>query len=330
MIEGMIAMLAAVVAPAASTPVLHDAAPAAETAPLERLSDRFTAVNDRAMRVTLPASVNGKGPFHFTIDTGADRSALSDRLATTLALPEGKVVIVHGIIGSEPVRTVKVDRLTIGTRERRGIAAPVFTEAALGSNGLLGVDALTGQALVLDFKRRRITMTRSDADRSDPDTIIVVGKSRFGQLILTDAHIGGKKIVAIIDTGAEGSVGNLEMRRLLLGSPTLRPNNSLLGVTGAEIPAENGYIPRMRLGGMTVNNMPLMFADAHTFRKFGVGDVPAILVGMDMLRRFDRVAVDFRRREVRFLIGDGGEAMAAAAKPGERRIASADAAVLAP
>jgi hypothetical protein len=80
---------------------------------------------------------------------------------------------------------------------------------------------------------------------------------------------------------------------------------------------------------MTVSNMPLMFADAHTFRKFGVGDVPAILVGMDMLRRFDRVAVDFRRREVRFLIGDGGEAMAAA-KPDERRIASADAAVLAP
>ena len=40
------------------------------------------------------------------------------------------------------------------------------------------------------------------------------------------------------------------------------------------------------------------------FHLFKLDDTPAILVGMDMLRLFNRVAIDFGRSEVRFNIGE--------------------------
>ena len=153
---------------------------------------------------------------------------------------------------------------------------------------------------------RSITFARAADDRSDPETITVTGRSRFGQLVLTDAAINGHKVYAIIDTGADTTVANPALRQLLLGTAELRfTGTQLVGVTGAVIPAENGSVPRIRLGGMTLTNMPVAYADAHTFKKFGVDKVPAILVGMDVLAGFERVAVDFKRRQVRFRVGDG-------------------------
>jgi hypothetical protein len=44
------------------------------------------------------------------------------------------------------------------------------------------------------------------------------------------------------------------------------------------------------------------FADAHPFKRFGLLDRPAMLLGMDTLRVFHRVSVDFAQRKVRFLL----------------------------
>ena len=276
--------------------------PADDAAP-----ETFATLRDRALRMTVATQVNGHGPYSFTIDTGADRSVVSDRLATELALPPSGAVLMHGIIGAQSVRTVTVDRLMVGRTERRGIDAPVLPEPSLGATGFLGLDALANQNVILDFKRHRITIARSPSDEpSDPDTITVTGRSKFGQLVLTDASIGARKVYAIIDTGAQTTVGNPVLRNLLLGSPVLKVTGAeLIGVTGSVIPAEFGSVPKIRLGGLTLSNMPIAFADAHTFKKFGVDKVPAILVGMDVLAGFERVAVDFRRRQVRFLVGEG-------------------------
>ena len=294
--------IAALSAALSNVPLTSGALPPDEPTP-----ETLATLRDRALRMTVATQVNGRGPYSFTIDTGADRSVVSDRLASELALPPSGSVLMHGIIDAQPVRTVTVDRLVIGRTERRGIAAPVLPEPSLGATGLLGLDALANQNIILDFKRHRITIASSHADDAgDPETITVTGRSKFGQLVLTDASIGTRKIYAIIDTGAQTTVANPVLRKLLLGSPVLRTTGAeLIGVTGSVIPAEFGSVPRIRLGGMTLTNMPVAYADAHTFKKFGVDKVPAILVGMDVLAGFERVAVDFRRRQVRFLVGDG-------------------------
>lgn len=278
---------------------------AADVPPADR--ETLATARDAAARMTLPAQINGHGPYAFTIDTGADRSVVSDSLATELALPAAGAATVIGIVGPQAVATVTVDRLRIGRRERRGIAAPVLPRGALGASGFIGLDALAGESVLLDFRHNRISLARSpeEAMVGDPEVIVVTGKSRFGQLILTDARIGKTKVYAIIDTGAQNTIGNLALRTLMGRTGALRDAGArIVGVTGAALPAESGIVPHIQLGGLTIGDMPIAYADIRTFRRFGVGDKPAILLGMDVLRSFERVAVDFRRREVRFLHGD--------------------------
>ena len=56
----------------------------------------------------------------------------------------------------------------------------------------------------------------------------------------------------------------------------------------------------LRLGGVLIKDVPMAFADVHPFKKLELSDRPAILLGMDVLRQFDRVAVDFPSKKVTF------------------------------
>jgi hypothetical protein len=66
--------------------------------------------------------------------------------------------------------------------------------------------------------------------------------------------------------------------------------------------ADYTQIERLDIGGVGFNNLPIAFADVAPFRKFGLTKVPALMLGMDALRLFRRVDVDFANREVRFAV----------------------------
>jgi predicted aspartyl protease len=272
------------------------------------VEETLATSTDTVQRMTVETHVNGTGPFGFTIDTGSDRSVVSDRLALHLRLAAGTAVTVYGIAGPSSVSTVMLDSLRVGQRERKGVTAPVLPERSLGSPGFLGIDQLRDQRVIMDFKRNRITIANSarEAMEGEEGVIVVTGRSRFGQLILTDARVGGIKVHAIIDTGAENTIGNLVLRKMMAKRGDIKGQmTSIIGVTGAELPAEASSIPHIKLGGLELAHMPIAYADVQTFKLFGIDDKPAILVGMDVLRGFERVAVDFKEREVRFRVGDG-------------------------
>ena len=46
--------------------------------------------------------------------------------------------------------------------------------------------------------------------------------------------------------------------------------------------------------------MFIAFADASGFKALGLSDRPALLLGMNVMRAFDRVSIDFAQRRVRF------------------------------
>ncbi|MBU2016891.1 MAG: hypothetical protein KKB67_10420, partial [Alphaproteobacteria bacterium] len=50
--------------------------------------------------------------------------------------------------------------------------------------------------------------------------------------------------------------------------------------------------------------VPVLFADASPFAELGMKDKPALLLGISALRIFDRVAIDFGRGKVDFLLPD--------------------------
>ena len=272
------------------------------------IRDRLAAARDMTDRMTVSVTVNGQGPFPFVIDTGADRTVISRELADRLGLKPGDPVRLNSTSGVALTPTARIDSLGIGTREVHGVDAPLLSAANLGAMGMLGIDSLKDQRIVMDFLARRLTVEPSHRERFGSNVIVVRAKSRLGHLVVVDAAIGGRPIFVILDSGAQNTVGNFALRDLLTrhrGEP-LKLDGSVISVAGGATPVGFLVAPEARIGDIFVHNLPIAVADLHTFDEFDLNDRPAMLLGMDLLRQFDRVAVDFHRKQVTFRLPDQG------------------------
>ena len=215
---------------------------------------------------------------------------------------------VHSISGAQRFQTVTVPSLSVTSTPVRNVQAPILKRGNLGAEGLLGIDSLQSKAILIDFAQQKIVVTpAADTPKlkaDDGDTIVIRARSRLGRLILADAAIGHRKVAVVIDTGAEHSVGNLAMRKAAVkrGKTDLLLPTTLYDVAGGTVPAEIAVVNDMRLGSVTLTGMPIAFADLPVFRQLGLDRRPAMLLGMNTLRAFDQVAVDFATRKVRFVV----------------------------
>ena len=260
---------------------------------------------DPTLRLTLPVMINGKGPFNFLVDTGSDRTVISRELAATLALGQGPSVTMNEITGVDDAKTVVIDHLAIGDRVIDHIEAPVLAAKDIGAAGILGVDALHNLHVVMDFKAMKMTSAPSQPEPFDGHTIVVHGRSRFGQLVLVDSKVHGVRVFVILDSGSQVSVGNPVLLKLLTGHETslgTRTTTEIVSVTGRKMTVELDDIPEANVGGIAIHNMPIAFASLPIFNHFGLTQQPALLLGMDVLSRCERVSVDLRRREATFTL----------------------------
>ena len=279
-------MLAFVNAPlAAQTPPLDPQVPPALV--------RTASLDDR---VTIPISIDGKGPWPFVIDTGSQRTVIARDLAQRLALPPRADVTILSMTGRSQVATVALPRLTFGAGVIDDIEAPVLEGEHLGAAGL---NFRSGTMDIADSGRRRTFPT-------DPDTIVVEARRKRGQLILLDSRVNGMRVNIMLDTGSHYSIGNLALRDKLLRkkrAPDLL-TATLTSVTGGTLIGEVGRIGSVALGRVNLTEVPVIFADASPFAELGMQDKPALLLGISALRVFDRVAIDFARGKVDFLLPD--------------------------
>jgi predicted aspartyl protease len=263
---------------------------------------------DPNMRMTVPVNIGTHGPYNFIVDTGSERTVISSELARTLALGPGERVIVHSMTEVSEIGTVILPRLTVGQRSINDINAPALARRDLGAPGILGVDTLQTQRVVFDFSRQEMTIMPSRrVDQRWPEgEIVITARSRFGRLMLIDAAVDGERVYVIVDTGSQISVGNNALRRALERRHRLGPIAQIrvLSVTGGEFMADYTLARHIRIGGANITNLPIAFADAHPFEQLQLSDRPALLLGMDALRLFDRVSVDFANRRVRLLLPD--------------------------
>jgi len=274
------------------------------TPPVSPLVDLDIALGDAQTRMTVPVSIADRGPWGFIIDTGAERTVVSRELAGVLGLPAGPGVRVTAMTGTSTVATVIVSALSVSSISRETIDAPALETRNLGAPGMLGIDALQGHSVAIDFDRNIMQLKpsrrRGTAARRDGDDIVISARSLFGQLIVTDAHWRGQRIAVVIDTGSAISVGNPALRTLM--QDRMRPIGavSMLGATGGTLVADAYSVDGVELGGIGFQNFQIAFADAPPFRRFGLGTRPAVLLGMDALRLFRSVDIDFANREIRF------------------------------
>jgi hypothetical protein len=253
-------------------------------------------------RMTVEVNVNGRGPYRFLVDSGADSSVVGLRIARELQLPVGTPAILHGTTATALVDRVLVDELSLGQGTIRDLEIPALREEDLGGAGLIGIDALVEQRLMMDFEKRVIKAedARQPAKLLDGE-IVVTARRRRGQLILTQVTAVGLPVEAVVDTGSEITIGNLALRdKLIRGNRRKFVTVAATGVTGVTIELQLARVAELRLGSVTLRDVPIAFADVPPFKVFGLSKEPALLLGTDLLETFRRVSLDFRARKVRF------------------------------
>jgi predicted aspartyl protease len=261
--------------------------------------------NDHDDRMTVPVRLSGTGPYQFLVDTGADRSAVSRQLVSRLGLPSAEGAELHTVAGISAVSTAKVRDLEL-TQRPESVDAAVLDASNIGADGIVGVDLLRSQRVQFDFAKQTMSIVPSSTPdfRAEPGTIVVEARRKNGRLIVTDADANGQSLTVVLDTGSQISIGNQALRERLLGHSLVNAAQTveLESVTGEKITGDYMFIRELTIGGIGLNNLAVVFADAHTFKQLGFGNRPALLLGMNAIRAFKKVSIDFEARKFRVVL----------------------------
>lgn len=295
--------------PGSMLALLSSAALAAVAAPgAEHIGDVevIAARADSSDRMTVPVQIGSNGPYRFLIDTGSQKTVLSTDLATRLALTPTERRTIIGVAGSEEADLTVIDELGLGRRSFYGLSVLLFEARHIGADGIVGIDSLQSQRVLIDFARN--TMAVGDAKALGGNSgfeIVVTARRRSGQLIMTQANIDGIRTDVVIDTGADTSIGNRALQRAL-GQRGKLQQVVLYSVTGQQATADMGYARGLEVGrDISIRNLLIAFSDTPAFAALNLSKRPALLLGMRELRLFKRVAIDFSTRKVMFDLPTG-------------------------
>jgi predicted aspartyl protease len=290
-------LLAAAIASVATGSATVDIGPIPEAGSGEIIQMR----PDFHERLTVPVTIEGKGPFHFMLDTGAQATVLSVALADRLMLPDRHQAVLVGMASRRPVVTTMISEFGLGSRVFPIRIAPLVEgENIGGADGILGIDSLQGQRVMLDFKKQEIAV--ADAKQLGGNRgfeIVVKAREKLGQLIITHASIDGVRTAVLVDTGAQGTVGNPALMRKLWRSKDVGASE-MTDVNGEAVSGVTRQGGALKIGRAAINRFPITFADSPTFHALGLTEQPAIILGMSELKLFNRVAIDFEQRRILF------------------------------
>lgn len=269
------------------------------------------ALTNAASQLMVDVHINGNGPYHFVVDTGAEHTVLAGEVARDLSLPNGPKVMLKSVVRVVATDTVSIRTMTFGSITKRQLMVPTLSHSLLDADGYLGLDFLDGHRVTFDFKNHLLQISeprgRFAANwlRDNEARILATGSS--GHLKALDCMVDGISATAFIDTGAEISAANEPLRTALeKRDPSFGVTGSvhLTDITGGEILGKVAMVKKIRLAAaLTFTDCPLVMADFLVFDVWGLRQRPAMLIGMNLLRQFERVSIDYGLRELRFDLG---------------------------
>ncbi len=304
-------LLMAALLPAAGVAAIRSAAPLAARSP-DLQSSASTRIN-HADQILVPVMVDGKGPFQFLVDTGANGSMISSRLvkALKLVLGQGVVERVEGVTGTEALPWVLIRRLQVGRIVKTDVRMPICTSPIMAHvDGILGMAGFGPVRIGVDFRHHRVSI-----DRSSPGMLrgfLDIHAARTsGDLLMVPARVGGVEVEAVIDTGSPETLGNPALRNALLSGGGRAATTPIYGVTQQVSTGTRAFAPPMILGPAEIEHVPIVYSDVPIFREWHLNSRPAVIIGMDVLSAVDSLVLDYPRARVYLLTAPPPVSMAA-------------------
>jgi len=252
---------------------------------------------DAFKRVMVGVHVNGVGPFPFIIDTGASRSIIYRSLTAMLKL-EAIPFQSRNIITANGYRRALIypigDIFALGRTLQ--IAETVALPDIPGSSakGLIGVDLLSGRILHVRPQASLAELVTDSHVFDGPAWTAVQGRPvAYGSLALS-VEIGGVTVPVVVDTGASDTVINKAGAETLLraASGVRSEKTTAVVARGRAVAREKLILPNFSLGSKSFEDTRIYVADVPVFRLLGASKVPAIILGMNVLKQQD-FAIDF-------------------------------------
>lgn len=281
-----------------------DVVPTLEEILVEAPEPRYVAptLRDRIGRVWAPVMINGKGPFRLVLDTGATTSAIVSSVADRLGIPidQASTTRLHGVTGVATVPYIVATTLEIGDLLIGETKLPILPDVFGGAEGVLGTKGLGDKRIHIDFRNDYIEIAFSRGKKAP------VGYSRLpfqimrGRLAALTLNVSGVRTRAIIDTGAQQTIGNNSLREALLLRRRQTRDADIIGVTLDVAQGESIVAPPISLGDVQIRNLNITFGDVFIFDQWQLTREPALLIGMDVIGSLEVFVIDYKRRELHF------------------------------
>lgn len=300
---GLVVDTATAAVPQPATALTPGATPIIPEVIVEAPEPRFVAPTrrDSIGRIWAPVLINGQGPFRLVLDTGANRSAIIAEVATRLGMPVGEAaaILVHGVTGSGMMPAIAVTGLQAGDLLMDATILPILPDVFGGAEGVLGTEGLADRRILIDFRHDLIVISRSHRQRAKSGFTTLPLKLTANRLLALDARVGSIRTRAIIDTGAQQTIGNPALRDALLRRAK-RPEieQGVIGVTLDVTPGNRMSIPPIFLGDIRIRDASVTIADPVIFQIWELTHQPALLIGMDIIGLLDTLIIDYKMREL--------------------------------
>ena len=220
---------------------------------------RFKLIRESV--ITVPVLVNGRGPFDFVFDTGAESSLLDSRLAAELNIspvdrillfsPTGNKLSARGFADEISLGRIKVlhSEIVIGELDGLHRVSPRI-------RGIIGQNVLSHFDYVIDYAHSMIGF-ETDVNREEQVSGMKTKVVRVhGCPILTAQLSPGVNLQLSLDSGSSDLV-------LYKGKipDYARSGNAQLQGSNGEIGAHTDVIPRMDVGSVTLRGLRTAFVE---------------------------------------------------------------------
>lgn len=259
---------------------------------------------------TVPVYVNGKGPYPFILDSGADGSAVYQWFADEAGLPklEGKDQDLSGQTGSSKVAMYRVDSLSLGGVPIHGVEAfglPNRNDAGHQA-GVLGNDFMDKAVIAFDFQCRHVEVYPKPVDITT-----VVGRSAqplktgidAGTTLLTlPVTVNGVAGVAVLDTGSRRTrlmPSFANSAGIDTALPSFHDDEPIYGTSMTKRVPRTGPLGEVRIADTVFANATGQVVDLPVLTQ-DFGGKPAMILGADLIGRY-RLVYDHATQTVWFL-----------------------------